>query len=333
MQEMHGRRSWSWWKSQIIQKYSNGTWIWQKTISFENDKYSVDKDPYEWYLRQSKRCKGIDPQMNIWMRNHNLLTQIPGELEHAVKCRCNQSRTPDDIEKTLQDLRKRTNIGKYTQFKITDHYANNCPKAKKEVYAIGQVPEEESPKEDSEPDFMGDAIREQSDDDPNLKEEISVEYQEETQLEIQDIKLEWCTLLNSGQRISGQPYPKLGKQLLPTKAKRFKSESGKMTSTGTIFKEIGIPHGKGNIRLNPEFVLIEDAHIQGFLLGTDYQRTYDIDIYNSKNRHITIGTNKEKKFSLYIYQMSTHDPLEELLNEFREGRFSTRLTSKKNLVY
>ncbi|MBW0588873.1 hypothetical protein O181_128588 [Austropuccinia psidii MF-1] len=79
MKEIHGRRKWPWWKSHIIQKYSNGTWIWQKTVSFENDKYSVDKDPYEWCLGQSKRLKAIDPQMNIQMRNHKLLTQIPGD--------------------------------------------------------------------------------------------------------------------------------------------------------------------------------------------------------------------------------------------------------------
>ncbi|MBW0522077.1 hypothetical protein O181_061792 [Austropuccinia psidii MF-1] len=95
------------------------------------------------------------------------------------------------------------------------------------------------------------------------------------------------------------------KQLLPTKAKSLKSTSGNMTSIETI-----IPHRKGNIRLNPEFVVLEDAHIQGLLLGTDYQRMYCIDIYNSKHKHITIGTNKEKKFSLEIYQISTHDLLE-----------------------
>ncbi|MBW0501889.1 hypothetical protein O181_041604 [Austropuccinia psidii MF-1] len=91
-----------------------------------------------------------------------------------------------------------------------------------------------------------------------------------------------------------------------------------MKSIGTIVKEIIIPHRKGNMRLHPEFVVLEDTHIQGFLLGTDYQRMYGIDIYNSKNRHITIGKNKEKEFSLDIYQISTHDPLEELLNELRE---------------
>ncbi|MBW0485748.1 hypothetical protein O181_025463 [Austropuccinia psidii MF-1] len=74
-----------------------------------------------------------------------------------------------------------------------------------------------------------------------------------------------------------------------------------MTSIGKIVKEIIIPHKKGNIRLNPE------------------------------NRHIAIGTNKEKKFALDIYQIAAHDPLEELLNEFREGQFSTTLTSKQKL--
>ncbi|MBW0469889.1 hypothetical protein O181_009604 [Austropuccinia psidii MF-1] len=126
-------------------------------------------------------------------------------------------------------------------------------------------------------------------------------------------------------------FPNWEKQLLPTKAKNFKSASGKMTSIGTIIKEIIIPHRKGNIKLNPEFVVLDDAHIQGFLLGTYCHRMYRIDIYNSQNRHITIGTNKENKFSLYIYQISAQDPLDKLLNEFREGQFSITLTSKQKL--
>ncbi|MBW0476213.1 hypothetical protein O181_015928 [Austropuccinia psidii MF-1] len=110
---------------------------------------------------------------------------MPGELEHAVKCRCNQNFTLDDIANTLQDVSKRTNIGKYSPYKssgfrekqpfrvefkdkprervaevtkkkkschncgLTDNYANNCPKAKKKVYSIEKVPEEESPTKDS----------------------------------------------------------------------------------------------------------------------------------------------------------------------------------------
>ncbi|MBW0496563.1 hypothetical protein O181_036278 [Austropuccinia psidii MF-1] len=422
MKEIHGRRNWPWWKSQIIQMYSNGTWIWQKTMSFENEKYELNKDPYELCLRQSKILKPIDPQMNIQMRNHKLLTQKPGELDHAVKCRCNQNFTLDYISNTLQDVRKRTNIRKYTPYKSsgfkgkqafrvdfkdnprervaevtnkkdscyncgsTDHYANNCSKAKKKFYAIGKVPEDESPTEDSESDSMGDAIREQSDEGKDPREEFLVEYQEETPLGIQDIQLEagmpqdtanknLCKHTQDAQTFLVTPtkgmayingiatkmtfcidnaqhpliidiwahcsivainylenhFTNWEKQLLPTKAKSFKSASGKMTSIGKIIKEIIIPHRNGNIRINPDFLVLYDAHVQGFLIVTDYQRMYGIDIYNSKNRHITIFTNKETKFSLYIYQISSQYPLDELLNEFREGQFSTTLTSKQKL--
>ncbi|MBW0491255.1 hypothetical protein O181_030970 [Austropuccinia psidii MF-1] len=282
-----------------------------------------------------------------------------------------------DISNTLQDVRKRTNIGKYSSYKSsgfrekqpfrvefkdkprervaevtkkknscqncgsTDHYAKKCPKAKKKVL------EEESPTENSESDSMGDAIREQSDEYQDPREEFIVEYQEETPLEIQDIQLEAVMptkgmayihatatritafidnaqhplIIDSGAHCSivarnylDHHLPNWEKQLLPTKEKNFKSASGKMTSIGTTIKEIIIPHRKGNVRLNPEFVVLKDAHIQRFLLGTDYQSMYGIDIYNSKNRHITIGTNKEKQFSLDLYQISTQDPLEESMN-------------------
>ncbi|MBW0499318.1 hypothetical protein O181_039033 [Austropuccinia psidii MF-1] len=349
--------------------------------------------------------------MKIQMRNHKILTQILGELEHAVKCRCNHNCTLDDIANTLQDVRKRTNIGRYTPYKSTgfkekqtlmvefkdkprervaevakkknssynccstDHYTNNCQKAKKKVYAIEKVPEQESPTEDSHSDAMGDAIREPSDDDQDPKEEFLVECQADTPLEIQDIQMEegmpqytankyLCKQTQHAQNFLVTPTKGMaymhGKatkmsvcienaqntliigsgahcsivarnylhnhflnwenQLFPTKAKTFKSASGEMPSIGTIIKEIIIPHRKGTIRLNPEFVVLDDAHIQGFLLGKDYQRMYGIDIYNSKSRHITIGTNKEKKFSLDIYQVSAQDPLEKLLHEFREGQ-------------
>ncbi|MBW0469012.1 hypothetical protein O181_008727 [Austropuccinia psidii MF-1] len=307
--------------------------------------------------------------MNIQMRNDKLLTQIPGELEHAVKCRCNQKCTLDDIANNLQDVRKRTNIGKYSPYKSsgfrekqpcrvefkdkpqegvaevtkkknschncgsTDHYSNTFPKAKKKFYAIEKVLEEEYPTQDCESDSMGYSIREPSDDDQDPKEQFVVVYQEETQLQLQDIQLEagmpketekenLCKHLQDAQTFLVKPtkgmayidgtatkmnsciddsqhpliidsgahcsivainyldqhFPNWKKQLLPTKAKTFKSASGKMISIEKIIKETIIPHRKGNIRLNPEFSVLEDAHIQGFLLGTDYQRIYRIDI-------------------------------------------------------
>ncbi|MBW0468188.1 hypothetical protein O181_007903 [Austropuccinia psidii MF-1] len=347
---------------------------------------------------------------------------MPGELQHAVKFGFHRSFTLDDIANTLQDIRKRSNIGKYFQFRSssfkekqslrvdvkdkhkvklaevtkkkntchncgsTDHYSNNCPKAKKKVYAIEQIPDEESPTEDSESDSMGDSIREQSDDDQYPREEFLVKYQEETKIEIQYTQLEagmpqdtankkLCKHTQDAQKLLVTPtkgmayihgtaakmtvciensqhlliidsgahcsivvkdylnnyFPNLEKKFLPTTAKELKSASGKMTSSRTVIVEIIIPHRKGNIRLHPEFFVLDDAHIQKLLLGTDYQRMHGIYICITKNRQITIATNKEKKFLLHIYQMSTHDPLEELLNELRERKFSTSLISKQKL--
>ncbi|MBW0526140.1 hypothetical protein O181_065855 [Austropuccinia psidii MF-1] len=72
----------------------------------------------------------------------------------------------------------------------TDHYAHKCLKAKKNVYAIDKVPQEESPTEDSESDSMSDSIRQQFGDEQDAREELLVEYQEAMPLEIQDIQLE-----------------------------------------------------------------------------------------------------------------------------------------------
>ncbi|MBW0496283.1 hypothetical protein O181_035998 [Austropuccinia psidii MF-1] len=104
-----------------------------------------------------------------------------------------------------------------------------------------------------------------------------------------------------------------------------------MKSIRTIIIETMISHREGNIRLNQKFLVLEDCHIQGLPLETDYQRMYLIDIYNSKNRNITICTNKEKKFSLDIYQFSKKDPLEELLNKLKDRKFSSNITSKQKL--
>ncbi|MBW0469945.1 hypothetical protein O181_009660 [Austropuccinia psidii MF-1] len=73
---------------------------------------------------------------------------------------------------------------------VPKDYSNNCPNSKKKIDSIEKVAEEEIQEEDSESDSMGDAIRENSDDYQDPKEEFLVEYQEETQLEIQDMQLE-----------------------------------------------------------------------------------------------------------------------------------------------
>ncbi|MBW0491776.1 hypothetical protein O181_031491 [Austropuccinia psidii MF-1] len=280
---------------------------------------------------------------------------MPGDLEHAVKFRCNHNCNLDDITNTLEDLRKRTIIGKYIPYKSsgfngkqpfrvelkdkprerlaevakkktschncgsTDHYANNFSKKKKKVYLIEKVPEDKSPTGDSDSDSMGDAMIKQSDEEQDPREEFLVEYQEETPVESQDIQLEagmpqhtanknLCKHTQDAQKFLLTPtkgmayihgiatkipvcidngqhpliidsrahfsivarnhldnhFPDWENQLLPTKAKNFKSASGKMTSIGKIVKEMIIHHRKGNIRLNPGFLCLMMPTSKGF---------------------------------------------------------------------
>ncbi|MBW0575210.1 hypothetical protein O181_114925 [Austropuccinia psidii MF-1] len=152
-------------------------------------------------LKTSNRFKAIYPPIKIQISNHKLFTQITGELENTVEFRCSKNCTLDDIANTLKDVRKRTNIGKYfpyrgnilrdkhpssveNKYKPRENGRSDYPKEDKNIYAIGKAPEEEYQEGDYEFDVMGNVIRENTDDDQDTIEELPVEYQEETQLEI-----------------------------------------------------------------------------------------------------------------------------------------------------
>ncbi|MBW0561802.1 hypothetical protein O181_101517 [Austropuccinia psidii MF-1] len=162
---------------------------------------------------------------------------------------------------------------------------------KEESLCFWKVQKEESPKEDSETDPIGAAIREQSDDYQKPREEFLVEYQEETQLDIQDIQLDagiqqdtankilckhtqdaqtflvtptkqmaylhgtatkmtvcidnaqHLLISESGEHLSivaidylDNHSPNWEKQVFPTKAKDFNSASGKIKFIGTNIK-------------------------------------------------------------------------------------------------
>ncbi|MBW0504428.1 hypothetical protein O181_044143 [Austropuccinia psidii MF-1] len=51
-----------------------------------------------------------------------MLTKLPGDLEHAVKCRCSKESTSDEI--TLQEVMIRTSIGRYNTHGTGDNREN-----------------------------------------------------------------------------------------------------------------------------------------------------------------------------------------------------------------
>ncbi|MBW0489771.1 hypothetical protein O181_029486 [Austropuccinia psidii MF-1] len=175
MKEVHGRRNWPWLRSQIIQKYRNETWIWQKTLSFGNDRYTVDKYPYDLCLRQSKRLITIDPHITTEMRNHKLLTKLPGDLENAVKCRCSKESTLDEISTTFQEVRTRTSIG-FHNCESPNYYADNSPKDREEIVSREEEARKDQEGHESDSDSVGNGFGNNSYSEPNPHEEYLVEF-------------------------------------------------------------------------------------------------------------------------------------------------------------
>ncbi|MBW0465801.1 hypothetical protein O181_005516 [Austropuccinia psidii MF-1] len=71
-----------------------------------------------------------------------------------------------------------------------DPYSNSFSNSNKNSYVIQDVPGEETQTEDYDSDSMGNAIKERPWDKIELIEEYLVDYQKETQIEIQEIQLE-----------------------------------------------------------------------------------------------------------------------------------------------
>ncbi|MBW0563850.1 hypothetical protein O181_103565 [Austropuccinia psidii MF-1] len=72
----------------------------------------------------------IDPHITTEMRNHKLLSKLPGDLEHEVKCRCSKESTLDEISTTLQEVRIRTSISRYNTHSTGDKRENPTLEAK-----------------------------------------------------------------------------------------------------------------------------------------------------------------------------------------------------------
>ncbi|MBW0516993.1 hypothetical protein O181_056708 [Austropuccinia psidii MF-1] len=218
MKVIHGRSNWPWCRSQIIQKYRNDTWIWHKTLSFVNDRYTVDKDLYDWCLRQSKRLIAHDPHITTEIRNHKLLTKLPGDLEHAVKCRCTKESTLDEISTTLKEVRIITSIGRYnthttgdnrdnltleakethdSESEITtgfhncesaNHYAESFPKDREEIFSREKETRKDQGHE-SDSDSVGNGCENDSYSEPNPNQDYLVEFKNHGTMEIASVHL------------------------------------------------------------------------------------------------------------------------------------------------
>ncbi|MBW0568027.1 hypothetical protein O181_107742, partial [Austropuccinia psidii MF-1] len=98
IRQAHGHQSWTWWKTQIINKYANDAWRIKVEKAFESARFNADKDKaLPWFCQQKDRLTALYPDMSEFMIHRKILRQCGGDLEHAVKSRTTEQSSAEDI--------------------------------------------------------------------------------------------------------------------------------------------------------------------------------------------------------------------------------------------
>ncbi|KAG0147289.1 hypothetical protein CROQUDRAFT_22378, partial [Cronartium quercuum f. sp. fusiforme G11] len=102
-----------------------------------------------------------------------------------------------------------------------------------------------------------------------------------------------------GSRYLSEIIPDWKNKLLPCTSTKFSGCGSPLSPLGIITTPTIFPHTQGAVRIQPEFVVMENATIKYFILGSEFLSIYGIDIIHSKEKFFTIGNeNKRKKFAL-----------------------------------
>ncbi|MBW0509008.1 hypothetical protein O181_048723 [Austropuccinia psidii MF-1] len=109
------------------------------------------------------------------MRNHKLLTKLPGDLEHAVKCICSKEPTLDEMSTTLQEVMIRTSIG-FHNCESPNYYADNSPKDREEIFSREQETRKDQEGHEPDSDSVGNGCGNNPYSEPNPHEEHLVEF-------------------------------------------------------------------------------------------------------------------------------------------------------------
>jgi hypothetical protein len=86
------KKSWSWWKHTIRNKFGTHNWKWKMRMEFEKDYFTVDnRKVHKWFSTQRERLRAYQPELSESLVCEKVLKQCPGSLEHAVKSKCNRA--------------------------------------------------------------------------------------------------------------------------------------------------------------------------------------------------------------------------------------------------
>ncbi|MBW0564976.1 hypothetical protein O181_104691 [Austropuccinia psidii MF-1] len=111
LRHAHGHQSWTWWNTQIINKWANDAWRFKVETAFESAKLNADKDrALPWFFQQKDRLTALYPDMSEFMIHRKLLGQCGGDLEHGVKSSTTEQSSAEDIINILDKVATRTKI-------------------------------------------------------------------------------------------------------------------------------------------------------------------------------------------------------------------------------
>ncbi|MBW0538715.1 hypothetical protein O181_078430 [Austropuccinia psidii MF-1] len=112
LRQEHGHQIWTWWKTQIIKKWSNYAWRFKVETAFVSSKFNSYKDrALTWFFQQKDRLTALYPDMSEFINHRRILRKCGGDLENAVKSRTTEQSSAEDIIHILQEVTTRTRIG------------------------------------------------------------------------------------------------------------------------------------------------------------------------------------------------------------------------------
>ncbi|MBW0480394.1 hypothetical protein O181_020109 [Austropuccinia psidii MF-1] len=109
----NGKNTWSWWKQEILTKWTNDSQRYKIQNEFENSFFDPDKDkPLTWFLKQAERLNSLYPEMSQKMVHMKILKKGGGELENALRSRCMEPFSTEEYINALEDIFTRAKIGR-----------------------------------------------------------------------------------------------------------------------------------------------------------------------------------------------------------------------------
>ncbi|KAG0138857.1 hypothetical protein CROQUDRAFT_16587, partial [Cronartium quercuum f. sp. fusiforme G11] len=101
-----------------------------------------------------------------------------------------------------------------------------------------------------------------------------------------------------GRRYLAEKFPDWKKHMIDCSNMTFSGCATHLVPLGVIPKYTIIPHVSGNVRIFPEFVVMDNVKANYFILGAEFLNMYGINIYHSKEKYFTINDNMHKKFAI-----------------------------------